>query len=134
MRTKYFALFILLLALALVAAACAAPTAAPSTVAPAQPSAAAAQPTAAPKPVTVSNPPTTADMVDAIDLKGKNVSVVYWHQRPQAQQDILQGMLDEFNKNNPYGITAKAEIAGGAYPDVYQKVSAAIQAGQPPEM
>lgn len=134
MRTKYWALFILLLALALVAAACAAPTAAPSTVAPAQPSAAAAQPTAAPKPVTVSNPPTTADMVDAIDLKGKNVSVVYWHQRPQAQQDILQGMLDEFNKSNPYGITAKAEIAGGAYPDVYQKVSAAIQAGQPPEM
>ena len=43
-------------------------------------------------------------------------------------------MLDEFNKTNPYGIKARAEIAGAAYPDVYNKVNAAIQAGQPPEI
>ena len=43
-------------------------------------------------------------------------------------------MLDEFNKSNPYGIKARAEIAGAAYPDVYNKVNAAIQAGQPPEI
>jgi len=60
--------------------------------------------------------------------------VVYWHNRPQADQDLLQSMFDEFNKSNPYGITAKAEIAGAAYPDVYSKATAAIQAGQPPEM
>ena len=41
-------------------------------------------------------------------------------------------MLDDFNKSNPYGIVAHAEIAGAAYPDVYNKVNAAIQAGQPP--
>ena len=41
-------------------------------------------------------------------------------------------MLDEFSKTNPYGIKARPEIAGASYPDVYNKVSAAIQAGQPP--
>jgi multiple sugar transport system substrate-binding protein/sn-glycerol 3-phosphate transport system substrate-binding protein len=73
-------------------------------------------------------------MVDAIELQGKKVEVTYWHSRPQGDQDLLQGMLDEFNKANPYGITAHAEIAGASYPDVYNKVNAAIQAGQPPEM
>lgn len=73
-------------------------------------------------------------MVDAIALQGKNVEVTYWHNRPQQDQDLLQSMLDEFNKTNPYGITAHAENAGAGYPDVYNKVNAAIQAGQPPEM
>ena len=73
-------------------------------------------------------------MVDAINLQGKSVEVTYWHNRPQQDQDLLQSMLDEFNKSNPYGITAHAENAGAGYPDVYNKVNAAIQAGQPPEM
>ena len=84
--------------------------------------------------VTVSNPPTSADEVDAIDLTGQNIEVTYWHNRPQADQDLLQSMLDEFNQSNPYGITAKAEIAGASYNDVYNKVNAAIQAGEPPDM
>ncbi len=73
-------------------------------------------------------------MVEAIDLKGKNVQVTYWHNRPQADQDLLQSMFDDFNKSNPYGIQATAQIGGASYPDVYNKVNAAIQAGQPPEM
>jgi multiple sugar transport system substrate-binding protein len=73
-------------------------------------------------------------MVDAIALQGKNVEVTYWHNHPQQDQDLLQSMLDDFNKTNPYGITAHAEIAGAGYPDVYNKVNAAIQAGQPPEL
>ncbi len=163
MRTLKFVSLIALVILALVAVSCAsptpeptkppAPTAVPATKAPAAeptkapmaeptkapaatavPATAAPKPTEAPKPVTITNPQTSPEMVDAIDLTGKKVTVTYWHQRPQAQQDLLQAMLDEFNKTNPYGITAKAEIAGAAYPDVYTKVSAAIQAGQPPEM
>jgi multiple sugar transport system substrate-binding protein len=113
-------------------------TAAAPTSAAAKPTTApAAQPTSAPTaqaPVSVSNPPTSPEMVDAIDLKGKNVEVTYWHNRPQQDQDLLQSMLDDFNKTNPYGITAHAENAGAAYPDVYNKVNTAIQAGQPPEM
>jgi multiple sugar transport system substrate-binding protein len=73
-------------------------------------------------------------MVDAIDVQGKNIEVTYWHQRPQKDQDVLQEMLDQFSASNPYGIKARAEIAGAAYPDVYNKVNAALQAGQPPEV
>jgi multiple sugar transport system substrate-binding protein/sn-glycerol 3-phosphate transport system substrate-binding protein len=118
-------------AVSLVVTACSGPSS--SSAPPAQPTTASgATPGAAP--ATVSNPPTTAAMVDAIQLQGKNVEVTYWHNRPQQDQDLLQSMLDEFNKSNPYGITAHAEIAGAGYPDVYNKVNAAIQAGQPPEM
>jgi multiple sugar transport system substrate-binding protein len=115
-------------------AAAAEPTQAPAPTAAPEPTAA---PTAAPAqaaPATVNNPPKTADEVDAIDLTGQKVEVTYWHNRPQQDQDLLQSMLDEFNTSNPYGITAKAEIAGASYNDVYNKVNAAIQAGQPPEM
>src|SRR3954467_6148449 len=69
----------------------AAPAAQPAaTTAPAP--AAAAKPTeaAAAKPVAVSNPPTTPEMVDSIDLTGKNIEVVYWHNRPQKDQELLQ--------------------------------------------
>jgi multiple sugar transport system substrate-binding protein/sn-glycerol 3-phosphate transport system substrate-binding protein len=140
-----------LIALAMLISACSTPPASTPTTAPA--AAPTTAPGAAPKPTTaaaagavaastapaaaaasVSNPPTTPEMVDAIDLQGKNVEVTYWHNRSQADQDLLQSMLDNFNKTNPYGITAHAENAGAAYDDVYNKVNAAIQAGQPPEM
>src|SRR5262249_42479502 len=110
-------------------------TAASPAAAAAKPTeAAAAKPAEAAKPVAVTNPPTSPEMVDSIDLTGKNVEVVYWHNRPQKDQELLQSMLDEFTKSNPYGIKARAEIAGAGYPDVYNKVNAAIQAGQPPEI
>jgi multiple sugar transport system substrate-binding protein len=127
-------------------AATAAPTAA-ATTAPAATSAAApttaaaatAAPTTAPaapagSPVAVANPPTSAAMVDGIDLAGKNVEVTFWHNRPQKDQAFLQSMFDDFNKSNGYGITARPEIAGANYNDVYTKINAAIQAGQPPEL
>ncbi len=117
-------LHVVLLALLVAAAGCGqtgSPAGQPSGAAPAPPAAAsaAAQPTTAPaaakpagspvaaKPaVAISNPPSTPEMVDAIDLQGKNVEVVYWHNRPQKDQDLLQAMLDDFSKTNPYGIKA----------------------------
>lgn len=110
-----------------------APTAAPKAAEPTKPAPTAA-PTAAPTVVKINNPPKTPEEVDAIDLTGKKVTVTYWHNRPQKDQELLQAMLDEFNKTNPYGITAKAEIGGASYNDVYNKINAAIQAGAPPEI
>ena len=137
MKKNLFTLVCTLAIAALMLGACATPTteAPKPTSAPAA-TTAPAQPTAAPKPteVKVTNPPTTPEMVDAIVLEGKKVEVIYWHNRPEADQKLLQGMLDEFNKSNPYGVTAKAEIAGAGYPDVYNKVNAALQAGQPPDL
>jgi multiple sugar transport system substrate-binding protein/sn-glycerol 3-phosphate transport system substrate-binding protein len=108
------------------------PAAAASPTAAAQPAAGATPtPAAAAKPAAGA---TTSEQIDAIDLAGKNVQVVYWHNRPQKDQDLIQSMLDEFNKSNPFGIRARSEIGGASYPDVYNKVNAAIQAGQPPEI
>jgi len=125
MHGSRFFMIALLVAMALVATSCA-PVATP---APAQPPAAEAKPA-----VTVENPPTSAEQVDAISLEGKKIEVIYWHNRPQKDQDFLQSLLDEFNASNPYGIVAKAEIAGASYNDVYNKINAAIQAGEPPSM
>lgn len=105
-----------------------------ATSAPSPTTSAAASQAAGGGTANVSNPPTAPTMVDGIALKGKNVQVTYWHNRPDADQKLLQSMLDEFSKTNPYGITAKAEIAGATYNDVYNKINAAIQAGQPPAM
>ncbi len=121
MPCKYLATLILLLAL--MASGCA--RTAPSADSP--------LPTE-PPPSTIPNPPTTPEMVDAIDLSGRAVRVAYWHQRPQADQDLLQRMLDEFNRTNPYGIQARAEIAGVTFNDVYNRANAAIQAGEPPDI
>lgn len=130
--TKLLFVLLLLTALAVLLGACGAQgTTAPPAGATTAPAGAT---TAAQQPVSISNPPSSADQVDAIKLQGKTVQVTYWHNRPQKDQDLLQSMLDEFNKSNPYGITAKAEIAGSSYNDVYNKVNAALQAGQPPEL
>ncbi len=82
----------------------------------------------------VDNPPNTPDMVDRIDFAGKNIEVAFWHNRPQKDQDLLASMLVDFNKTNPYGIKARAEIAGVTLNDEYNRLNAAIQAGLPPEM
>ncbi len=86
------------------------------------------------QPAVMLNPPRTPDQVDAIDLTGKNITVAFWHERTLRDQALLQTMLDEFNRTNEYGITAKAEISGVTFNDVYKKVSAALAAGRPPEM
>ena len=72
-------------------------------------------------------------MVDSIDLMGKNIEVVYWHTPPEGP-GAAPVHAGQFNKTNPYGIKARPEIAGASYPDVYNKVSAAIQAGSRPKI
>jgi len=80
------------------------------------------------------NPPRTPEQVDAIDLTGKKVTIAFWHERSQRDQELIQAMLDEFNRTNPYSITAQAKIVGTTYSDLYRQVNAAIQAGAPPEL
>src|SRR5437764_4629555 len=94
--SKFYSVLLLALIAAFALGACAPASTPAATTAPAaQPTTAAAatvpagQPTKAPATqatsatVAVSNPPTTAAMVDAIDLQGKKVQVTYWHNRPQ---------------------------------------------------
>lgn len=126
-----------LIVLAVLASACKTPApqaTSTSTLQPTQVPTATPQPTITPTPVVITNPPTSPEMVDAIELKGKNIKVVYWHNRPQKDHELIQAMLAEFNKTNPYGIEARAEIAGIKYSDVYSRVNRAIQNGNPPDL
>ncbi len=135
MRTNKLLLALLLLtALTVVLGACGAQATTAPTTAPAGQQNPPQAATTAPEAVKPSNPPSTPAQVDSIKIEGQKIQVIYWHNRPQKDQDLLQTMLDEFNKSNPYGITAKAEIAGSSYNDVYNKVNAALQAQQPPEI
>jgi ABC-type glycerol-3-phosphate transport system substrate-binding protein len=84
-----------------------APAAAAPTVAP-QPTAA---PTAAPKPV----------------------EITFWHTQTGGNQTALDAIVEAFNKSNPQKITVKSENQGN-YTQVYQKIMAAIQAGQTPDV
>ncbi len=89
----------------------------------------AATATTAPAAASVSNPPKTADEVDSLDLTGKHVTVVFWSHYSGVQISQVQHIADDFNKQNPYGITVKLEKAGSSYNDVYNKINATIQGG-----
>jgi multiple sugar transport system substrate-binding protein/sn-glycerol 3-phosphate transport system substrate-binding protein len=148
-------------AVALVLAACAAPAApapaAPAaTTAPAAPAAttapAQAEATQAPEaPATVAAteapaatqapaaaPPgegmMTPEDVDAIDLTGKNVTVKFWHNYSGAQVTGVLDIVNDFNANNPYGIKVELEKAGASYDELYNKISASLQGGDPPAL
>ncbi|MCL5997296.1 MAG: extracellular solute-binding protein [Chloroflexi bacterium] len=115
-----------------------APTTAPeATQAPEATATTAAEPTAAaeatattePAAVEVANPPKTVAEVDAIDLTGKNVEVLFWHRYSGSQVTKVLEIANDFNQKNPYGITVKLEQAGASYDDVYNKINASIQGG-----
>ncbi len=88
---------------------------------------AACAPSAAPAPAA----PNDAD----IALSGL-VTVTIWHNQTGVLAKGFQDMIDDFNKTNGKGITVKAEDQSGgqSYTGLYQKMLAAIQAGQTPEM
>jgi multiple sugar transport system substrate-binding protein len=132
--------FTIVAAVILAACGSATPTAAPAptgapaatsapaaTVAPAATAAPAA--TTAPAAGTVANPPKTVADVDSIDLTGKNVKITFWHRYSGAQITKVMEIANDFNTKNPYGIKVTLEQAGVGYPDVYNKINAAIQGG-----
>ena len=66
-----------------------------------------------------------------VDPSGQ--TVVYWHQHSGDRETQLGGMVDDFNANNPWGITVDASNQGG-YGDIYQKMIAGIAAGEVPNL
>ena len=50
------------------------------------------------------------DDVDSVDPTGE--TVVYWHQFSEAQEATMQGIIDEFNSTNEWGITVQAVPQG----------------------
>ncbi|MBX3013110.1 MAG: extracellular solute-binding protein [Caldilineaceae bacterium] len=58
-------------------------------------------------------------------------TVVWWHNHSGSRAEGLQGLIAEFNSNNPCGITVDAQNQGG-YDDIRDKVNASIGAGELP--
>ena len=140
MSRKWFvvlALVALVLPLALTGCKSATPTpAAPkATEAPAATKAPAATqapaPTEAPTAVPTEAAPESPLGVKPEDLQG--VTITFWHVWSRGTGDELQKLVDEFNATNKWGITVTAENQGG-YGDMFDKMNAAIQSGELPNI
>lgn len=59
--------------------------------------------------------------------------VQFWHVYSDAPGEGLQGLVDEFNATNEYGITVEA-LNQGNYSDVEDKFNAGIQSGDLPDV
>ena len=65
---------------------------------------------------------------EGVDPSGQDV--LWWHQHTRERQEGLNQMVEEFNASNEWGIEVQAEFAGG-YPEIYDKMIAAISADDP---
>ena len=72
-----------------------------------------------------------ADSLGGVDPSGARIT--FWYQHSGDRDKAMQGMLDEFNRTNPWKITVRGEYAG-PYDQIYNKMVAALAAGRPPEL
>lgn len=63
----------------------------------------------------------------------EGVTVQFWHVYSDEPGEALQGLIDEFNATNEYGITVEG-LNQGNYGDVEDKVNAGIQSGDLPDV
>jgi multiple sugar transport system substrate-binding protein len=122
MSKKWVYLFVSLALIGAVILSACAKTEAP----PATPKAEA--PTATPKPEEPTPTPEPTGPYENVDPSG--VEVLWWHQHTQEREEGLNQMVEEFNNANEWGITIKAEYAGG-YSEIYDKTINAIAADDP---
>jgi multiple sugar transport system substrate-binding protein/sn-glycerol 3-phosphate transport system substrate-binding protein len=90
----------------------------------------AVTPTEAP---VVTAPPTEAPTPEPTVNPLAGVVIQFWHVYSDAVGEGLQGLVDEFNATNEYGITVEA-LNQGNYKDVEDKVNAGIQSGDLPDV
>ncbi len=75
--------------------------------------------------------PAQGTPLSGIDPTGARIT--FWYQHSGDRDRAMLGMLDEFNRTNPWKITVRGEYAG-TYDQIYNKMVAAIAAGRPPEL
>ncbi len=130
MKKRLTTLFGLLVIVSLAACAPAATTAAPTIPPTAAPtSAATAAATSAPTSAATAAPTTAATSTSGT---GQPVEISFWHGQSTTQQTALNKLVDEFNASHP-GIHVTATYQG-TYTQLYQKVTAALASGAPPDM
>lgn len=75
--------------------------------------------------------PATEGPLAGIDPSGQ--TVIWWHQHSGGREEFLNGLIAEFNTNNPWGITVEGSNQG-SYGDIYQKMIAGIPSGDVPNL
>jgi multiple sugar transport system substrate-binding protein len=68
-----------------------------------------------------------------MDLSGTTVEFWHVYGEGDTRHDAIQGIVDDFNANNEYGITVEA-LDQGEYSDLEDKVNAGIQSGDLPNI
>jgi multiple sugar transport system substrate-binding protein len=64
-----------------------------------------------------------------VDPSGQTVS--FWYQHSQDRDTAMKKLIDEFNSTNPWKITVNGSYEGN-YNQIYNKMIAALAAGNPP--
>ncbi len=127
MKKRLSTLFALLVIVTLAACAPAATTAAPTVPPTAAPTSAPTVPAATSAPTAA---PTTAPT--AAPTSGQPIEIAFWHGQSTTQQTALNKLVDEFNASHPdIHVTATFQ---GTYTQLYQKVTASLASGAPPDM
>jgi multiple sugar transport system substrate-binding protein len=88
-------------------------------------------PTTPVAPTTPTTPTTPAEPASRKLPTG--VTVEFWHSMSGPNGQAVQYLVDRFNAENEYGITVNATYQGG-YGDAHQKVTAALVAGDYPDI
>ncbi|NLX08485.1 MAG: extracellular solute-binding protein [Chloroflexi bacterium] len=66
-----------------------------------------------------------------VDPSGQTIT--WWHNHTGGREEFLTQIIDEFNTNNPWGITMEASNQG-SYGDIYNKMIAGIPTGDVPNL
>ncbi len=127
---KRFLAIVFVLALAAVVAGCAGTPTPNSSATPAAPTAL----TNTPAPGTTGTPPAAPTIEQATSAPTTTgvIQLSFWHGQSQSQETALNKLVDEFNASHPsIHVTATYQ---GTYSDIFKKVTAAIAAGNPPDL
>ncbi|HET6486759.1 MAG TPA: extracellular solute-binding protein [Spirochaetia bacterium] len=68
-----------------------------------------------------------------LDADPTGAQVTYWYQHSQDREVAMRRLIDQFNATNPWKIKVTGEYSG-PYATIYDKMIAAIAAGNPPEL
>ena len=75
--------------------------------------------------------PASEGIAQGLDLSG--TTVVWWHNHTGAREEVVQAAVEQFNAENPFGITVEA-VSKGSYDDIFNAITAGIQTGELPDI
>ncbi len=66
-----------------------------------------------------------------VDVKG--TKIVWWHQHTGSREEVVKSLVEKFNAENPFGITAEA-VTKENYDNAFTAMTAGLQTGELPNI